>query len=118
MQAPPGVDWLLPQWPAPPRVRAVCTTRAGGMSVSPWDSLNLGTHVGDDPANVLRNRAVLQCALGVRPVFMEQVHGTRIQPLASGNVDGCVADAAVTQAPGLACTTACRCCCAIPRDNK
>ncbi len=104
MQLPPSVDWLVPQWPAPPRVRAICTTRTGGISVSPWDSLNLGTHVGDDPAAVQHNRALLQSALGVRPVFMEQVHGSQVQPITPGTADGCVADAAVTQAPGLACT--------------
>ena len=44
--------WIVPQWPAPANVRAVCTTRAGGVSVAPFDSLNLGDHVGDDPAAV------------------------------------------------------------------
>lgn len=104
MQLPTGVDWLVPQWPAPARVRAVCTTRAGGTSVAPWNSLNLGTHVGDAAAAVQHNRAVLQSALGVRPVFMEQVHGTQMQSLVPGMADGCVADAAVTRLPRLVCT--------------
>lgn len=109
MLLPPGVDWLVPQWPAPPRVHAICTTRSGGSSAPPWDTLNLGTHVGDDPIRVQHNRAALQSALGVRPVFMEQVHGARMQTLAPQHAndflaDGCVADAAVTQTPGLACT--------------
>jgi YfiH family protein len=101
---PEGVDWLVPQWPAPQNVHAICTTRAGGASTSPWSSLNLGTHVGDDAAAVLHNRAVLASALGVRPAFMEQVHGTHVQHLALGMADGCVADAAVTHLSGLACT--------------
>ena len=47
----PG-DWLTPHWPAPASVRALCTTRSGGQSQPPYDSLNLGDHVGDDPADV------------------------------------------------------------------
>lgn len=104
MQLSTGVDWLVPQWPAPRRVRAICTTRAGGASVPPWNSLNLGTHVGDGAAAVQHNRRMLASALGVRPVFMDQVHGTLIQTLAPGTADGCIADAAVTRQPGLACT--------------
>lgn len=52
---PPG--WLIPDWPAPARVRAVCTTRAGGVSAQPYATLNLGDHVGDRPADVAANRA-------------------------------------------------------------
>ena len=45
----PHPDWLRPDWPAPAQVQALCTTRAGGCSRAPFDSLNLGDHVGDDP---------------------------------------------------------------------
>ena len=45
-------DWIVPDWPAPPNVRALFTTRNGGASVGPYASLNLGDHVGDDPLNV------------------------------------------------------------------
>ncbi len=45
---PVPADWIVPDWPAPANVRAVCTTRAGGSSAAPYDSLNLGDHVGDD----------------------------------------------------------------------
>ena len=55
-------DWLVPDWPAPSQVHAVCTTRAGGISVSPYDSLNLGDHVGDNPLHVAANRALLEHA--------------------------------------------------------
>ena len=50
---------IYPQWPAPRRVRAVATTRAGGVSVGAYASLNLGSHVGDDPQAVRANRARL-----------------------------------------------------------
>ncbi|OYQ40267.1 laccase [Rhodoferax sp. TH121] len=97
-------DWLVPDWPAPARVKAVFTTRSGGQSRAPYGSLNLGTHVGDELADVLANRAVLQRALGVRPVFLEQVHGTQVQTLALDTPDGTVADACLSTQTGVACT--------------
>lgn len=69
-------DWLVPDWPAPAHIQAVFTTRAGGVSQPPYDSLNLGDHVGDDPNDVAINRARLAQALGVQPVYLQQVHGT------------------------------------------
>ena len=62
LPAAPGawpVDWLVPDWPAPGNVRALFTTRAGGVSSAPYDSMNLGDHVGDQPAQVQANRALL-----------------------------------------------------------
>ena len=77
---PAGADWLVPDWPAPPGVWALCTTRTGGSSLPPYDSLNLGTHVGDDPPAVRANRQTLQAAVQARTptaraVFLNQVHG-------------------------------------------
>lgn len=97
-------DWLHPDWPAPANVRAVCTTRNGGASVSPYNSLNLGSHVGDDANAVARNRAVVQRALEVHPVFLNQVHGTDLLTLARDTPDGATADGAMTRERGLACT--------------
>ena len=97
-------DWLVPSWPAPRGVKTLFTTRSGGQSRPPYDLLNLGTHVGDDLADVLANRAVLQRALGVRPVFLEQVHGTQVQVLAADTPDGTQADACLATQPGVACT--------------
>ncbi|MDZ7936821.1 MAG: peptidoglycan editing factor PgeF [Rhodoferax sp.] len=103
-------DWLRPDWPAPSQVRALCTTRGGGYSAAPYDSLNLGTHVGDDPAAVRVNRALLQRALGRRPVFLDQVHGTDCVALTAQLPDGTRADAcsltadAAAETSGLACT--------------
>lgn len=103
MQALPA-SWRVPDWPAPPNVHAVCTTRTGGVSQPPYDGLNLGDHVGDAPADVARNRAALQSALGARPVFLQQVHGTLAVELSAATPDGTQGDAAVTTVRGLACT--------------
>ena len=74
-----AADCLVPDWPAPGGVFALCTTRTGGVSLPPYDSLNLGTHVGDDLAAVHTNRMRLQSTVGAvvngtRAVFLNQVH--------------------------------------------
>ncbi|WP_339459221.1 peptidoglycan editing factor PgeF [Pseudomonas sp. EA_105y_Pfl2_R69] len=94
-------DWLTPQWPAPARVKSCVTTRVGGISVAPYDSLNLGEHVGDDPVAVAKNRQRLVSLLGCRPAWLRQVHGTRVvEALAEPDAD---ADASWTATPGVAC---------------
>jgi YfiH family protein len=97
-------DWLIPDWPAPAGVRAVFTTRAGGLSDAPYDSLNLGDHVGDLPAQVAANRALLGQVLGSRAVFLQQVHGSEVLALDAATEDGLQADACVTRDAGVACT--------------
>jgi len=97
-------DWLRPQWPAPAHVRAVCTTRAGGASVAPFASFNLGERVGDDPQHVAAHRARLGQALGARPLFLHQVHGCAVVQADAATPDGLQADGAQTRVPGLACT--------------
>jgi len=107
LPAAPGawpVDWLVPDWPAPGNVRALFTTRAGGVSSAPYDSMNLGDHVGDQPAQVQANRALLQRANGARGVFLKQVHGSAVLTLDSASSDGLQADACVTTQRQLACT--------------
>ena len=74
-------DWLLPDWPAPAAVRATCSTRAGGVSTGSFQGLNLGAHVGDDPAAVAANRAQFREAIGARPVFLQQGHGAEVLPV-------------------------------------
>ncbi|HEV7717006.1 MAG TPA: laccase domain-containing protein, partial [Steroidobacteraceae bacterium] len=59
------VGLLTPDWAAAPRVRAAMTLRTGGVSAFPYDSLNLGTHVGDDPAAVAENRRRVREALSL-----------------------------------------------------
>lgn len=96
--------WLIPDWPAPAGVRAVFTTRQGGVSVAPWDSMNLGDHVGDAPAQVAANRELLTQAMGASPVFLQQVHGWSVLPVDGGTAHGQPADAAMTSQRGIACT--------------
>ena len=97
-----------PDWPAPPGVRAVFTHRASaqwaGASTGPFGAFNLGDHVGDAPQAVAANRAQLQQALQARPVYLRQVHGADIAPLALDTPDGATADGAWTDQRGLACT--------------
>ena len=102
-------DWLVPDWPAPAGVQALCTTRAGGVSQGPYASMNLGTHVGDDPQAVQTNRARLQATLGqstpgARPVFLSQVHGTGVAALTASTPDNTEADACVATEAGVVCT--------------
>lgn len=97
-------DWLIPEWPAPAGVRAVFTSRVGGLSAAPFDSMNLGAHVGDQPASVAANRALLQRVTGVHAVFLNQVHGVQALQLDAGSPDGQSADACVTAQRKLACT--------------
>ncbi|HEX9627286.1 MAG TPA: peptidoglycan editing factor PgeF [Acidiferrobacterales bacterium] len=97
-------DYLHADWPAPPWVHAVTTTRSGGVSAAPYASFNLGDHVGDDPAAVRVNRAALRADLGLpaEPLWLTQVHGTRIVD-ARRAAPGAEADGAVTPAPGIVC---------------
>jgi copper oxidase (laccase) domain-containing protein len=103
-------DWLVPQWPAPAGVRTVFTTRVGGCSPAPYDSMNLGDHVGDAPAHVAANRQRLLQAIGSQPVFLQQVHGTgviELDPLDVNSLTSAtdqVGDACLTRQRDLACT--------------
>jgi YfiH family protein len=88
------------------RIRRVTTTRAGGVSAPPFDSFNLGDHVGDDPAAVAANRRRLAAAVGLGDdgvVWMNQVHGDHVAQV-DGPVNGAVdkTDALVTSTPRLA----------------
>lgn len=98
-------DLLTPDWPAPPSVRALQTLRPGGCSAAPWDSFNLGDHVGDDPARVAANRAALRRHLPAEPLWLQQVHG--IAAVDAGKTansgSGVVADAAFARQPDVVC---------------
>jgi hypothetical protein len=100
----PLPDALVPEWPAPAHVRALCSARAGGVSQSPYDTLNLGDHVGDDPQAVAANRRRFAAAAGAHPVFLKQVHGAGVVALDAGTPDGTEADACWTTEAGVACT--------------
>ena len=98
-------DWLRPDWPAPAHVHALHTTRAGGVSVPPYDSLNLGEHVGDAVQAVGANRQRLAQAVGCAPVFLQQIHGTQVLQLPSSVAAAVpVADACLSMVPRTVCT--------------
>ena len=84
------------------------TTRQGGIGTAPYESLNLGSAVGDAPAVVDANRRILAAAIGARPVYLAQVHGTRVVRLRAADAlpEALVheADASITIEPGIACT--------------
>lgn len=71
---------LAPSWSAPEGVRVFTTLRSGGVSSAPYDSLNLGSHVGDDPERVRQNRALVRETRGwtAEPLWLNQVHGTTV----------------------------------------
>lgn len=96
------VDWIVPDWPAPSCVRALMTTRVGGVSRPPYDSFNLATHVGDDPIAVAENRRRLRHHLPAEPLWLDQVHGTSVADAGRDTAE-VVADAAVARAPGRVC---------------
>jgi polyphenol oxidase len=95
---------LTPDWPAPAQVRSACSLRTGGVSLAPYDSLNLGDHVGDDPAAVAENRRRYAQLLGAQAVYLQQVHGVQTVLLSAQTPHGTVADACITAQRGLACT--------------
>jgi YfiH family protein len=101
------VETLLPfDWPLPAGVRAVFTTRLGGFSQAPWDSFNLGAHVGDAPEHVASNRARLRELLDLpgEPGWLNQVHGTEVADLDSPSTQSPVtADASIASTAGKAC---------------
>ena len=94
-------ELIQPDWPAPPGVRSLMTTRRGGVSRPPWDSFNLGDHVGDDPAHVAANRALLRAHLPAEPNWLKQVHSARVADLDRG--DALEADAACSRRRGTVC---------------
>jgi polyphenol oxidase len=104
----PATDpWLSPDWSLP-GVGALMSTRRGGFSQAPYDSMNLKHGLGDDPAAVTRNQALFAQALGAAPVLLSQVHGARVVHLTRADAARGAAvheaDASVTTEPGVACT--------------
>ena len=96
------IELIEPDWPAPPQVQAVSTTRRGGTSTGPWSSLNLAGHVGDDAQAVVENRRRLRAllALPAEPAWLQQVHG--IEVVSAGTQPVC-ADASVSDVVGQVC---------------
>jgi YfiH family protein len=92
----PALKILNPEWPAPPQVKTAVTTRKGGISLGPYQSLNLGDHVGDDPKCVLANRVLLSKFLPNEPIWLKQVHGVQVSTPGARVLE---ADAIVTNKP-------------------
>ncbi|GGK40073.1 conserved hypothetical protein [Pseudomonas koreensis] len=95
------MNWLTPDWPAPASVRACVTTREGGVSEAPFDSLNLGDHVDDRPEAVTENRRRLTDHFSIKPAWLQQVHGIVVAHADPAVV--ATADASWTDTPGIAC---------------
>ena len=93
---------IQPIWPAPASIHSLVTTRRGGISSSPYDSFNLGDHVGDEPSCVIANREVLQQHLPAQPLWLAQTHSIEVSTpksrlqFSSRPIE---ADAAVTDNP-------------------
>ena len=99
-----SVDMIIPDWPTPGGVRAIATTRRGGVSAGVYASFNLGDHVGDDPAAVAENRRLLDARLALpgSPRWLRQVHGTAVARAEHGGVAP-IADAMLAATPGQVC---------------
>jgi len=94
--------WIEANWPAPAGIRALTTTRHGGVSTGPYATMNLATHVGDDPAAVAANRERLRrdLALPSAPAWLDQVHGVEVAgPDQLCAADAITADAAYSNRP-------------------
>lgn len=97
------MDWIRPNWPLPPRVRSLITTRAGGVSEGPYGRMNLGMHVGDRPEAVRANRDLLRrvAELPAEPAWLTQIHGIEVLELEEAPAATPVADGAVSSEPGV-----------------
>lgn len=97
-------DWLTPDWPAASHINAVTTTRQGGVSQAPFDSMNLGDHVGDDRHAVQQNRQLLvdHLALPESPIWLNQIHSNVVSHLDNEHYP-LDADASVTHQRGQSC---------------
>ena len=98
------LHFIQPDWPAPVNVKALQTTRVGGVSSGAYSSLNLGAHVNDDPVAVAANRQLLSSYLPSEPVWVNQVHGVEVIDAA---VSSCLqnADASFATKPNVVCVT-------------
>ncbi|KMK51713.1 laccase [[Actinobacillus] muris] len=99
------MEFILPNWSVPAHIHALTTTRSGGVSQAPFESLNLGDHVNDDPLAVRQNRALLQNALKLPtpPVYLTQTHSTQVLTLPLQTGQSLEADAVYTDQPNQVC---------------
>ena len=96
-------SYFEPEWPLPPNVRALVTTRLGGVSTGAYDSNNLALHVDDDPLLVLQNRESLKVLSGVRRwAWLNQTHSSTVVTSEESLVSALEADASITSCSGVA----------------
>ena len=101
--APQGKNFLTADWPAPANVKTLITTRNGGVSQGVYQSLNLGSHVGDDPDAVRRNREIVQEQVGLPVAYLNQIHSTIVVNAADALGNAFDADASVDNTGKAAC---------------
>ena len=97
---------ILPNWPAPKNVKAFASTRVGGFSSAPYQGLNLGAHVGDDPSIVEKNRAWLaqQANMPSAPIWLNQTHSTVVAQVSAPTTRVLDADGVFTSASNVVCS--------------
>ena len=99
-----GAEFIVPDWPAPARVRALVTTRQGGVSGGRYTSFNQAAHCGDDLACVVANRRRLLALTGAPPIcWLSQVHGIDVVDAAQSGAVPPEADASFSRTPTHAC---------------
>jgi len=93
-----NAKWILPNWQVPPAIKAVSTTRQGGVSQAPFNDFNLAHHVGDEITAVNQNRQILKQSLKLTkaPIWLNQVHENKVV-LAEDTLENCPADGMITQ---------------------
>ncbi|MCG3760206.1 peptidoglycan editing factor PgeF [Vibrio cincinnatiensis] len=97
---------IIPNWPAPDNIKAFASTRIGGFSHPPYQGLNLGTHVGDDPKLVLRNREWVQMMsqMPSSPIWLNQTHSTKVVEVDRPTKAILDADGLFTASPRVVCS--------------
>lgn len=97
-----AIKKIEPNWEVPRPIKTLCSTRVGGVSNPPFDDFNLGLNAGDDPVDVMQNRAFLRTHLPSEPMWLKQIHGVTVSTPASRQAIGVgpfEADASVTNIP-------------------
>lgn len=108
--------FIIPSWPAPQNVKTFCTTRCGGFSHGPYNSLNVGAHVGDDETLVSANRDLLPRTENI--IWLSQIHSNICVKLSRNMRQNIAADASCTKIPGLICAVMSADCLPILLCNK
>lgn len=100
------LELIFPSWDAPQNIRAFTTTRKGGISLPPFEGLNVGDHVGDNLEAVLKNRQLIEkkCQLPQAPIYLQQTHSTKVLTLPLNSTSNLNADAVYTQTKNQICT--------------